>query len=76
MQVGAEIIWNLILTLFVPVAILVVRGLNSRIEKAEDTIAKTREDYITKTEVREDMRQLMNAINRLDAKIDSYMKKS
>jgi uncharacterized small protein (DUF1192 family) len=76
MQVGAEIIWNLILTLFVPVAILLVREINARMAKLEDTLARTREDYITKTEVREDMRQLMDAINRLDAKIDSYMKKS
>ena len=76
MDMNATFIWDVILAIFIPVAILVVRGLNTRLEKTEDLLARTREEYITKIEVREDMKQLMDAINRLDAKIDSYMKKS
>ena len=75
MEMSATFIWDVILAIFIPVAILVVRGLNTRLEKTEDLLARTREEYITKIEVREDMKQLMDAINRLDAKIDSYMKK-
>ncbi len=76
MEMNATFIWDVILAIFIPVAILVVRGISSRLEKTEDLLARTREEYITKIEVREDMKQLMDAINRLDAKIDSYMKKS
>ncbi len=74
MEMNATFIWDVILAIFIPVAILVVRGISSRLEKTEDLLARTREEYITKIEVREDMKQLMDAINRLDAKIDSYMK--
>jgi len=73
---NATFIWDVILAIFIPVAILVVRGMSNRLEKTEDLLARTREEYMTKIEVREDMKQLMDAINRLDAKIDSYMKKS
>jgi hypothetical protein len=76
MEMNATFIWDVILAIFIPVAILVVRGMSTRLEKTEDLLARTREEYITKIEVREDMKQLMDAINRLDAKIDSYMKKS
>jgi hypothetical protein len=74
MEMNATFIWDVILAIFIPVAILVVRGMSNRLEKTEDLLARTREEYITKIEVREDMKQLMDAINRLDAKIDSYMK--
>ncbi len=76
MEMNATFIWDVILAIFIPVAILVVRGMSTRLEKTEDLLARTREEYITKIEVREDMKQLMDAINRLDAKIDSYMKNS
>jgi len=76
MEVNATFIWDVILAIFIPVGILVVRGISARLEKTEDLLARTREEYITKIEVREDMKQLMDALNRLDAKIDSYMKKS
>ncbi len=76
MEMNATFIWDVILAIFIPVAILVVRGMSNRLEKTEDLLARTREEYMTKIEVREDMKQLMDAINRLDAKIDSYMKKS
>ncbi len=75
MEMNATFIWDVILAIFIPVAILVVRGMSNRLEKTEDLLARTREEYMTKIEVREDMKQLMDAINRLDAKIDSYMKK-
>jgi len=74
MEMNATFIWDVILAIFIPVGILVVRGISNRLEKTEDLLARTREEYITKIEVREDMKQLMDAINRLDAKIDSYMK--
>ena len=34
---------------------------------------RTREDYATKSELRDDMRNVMDALNRLDAKLDKLM---
>jgi hypothetical protein len=62
MEVNATFIWDVILAIFIPVGILVVRGISARLEKTEDLLARTREEYITKIEVREDMKQLMDAL--------------
>ena len=41
--------------------------------RLEILLNRTREDYATKTELRDDMRDVMDALNRLDAKLDKLM---
>ena len=68
-------IWDAILSVFVPVAIIVVRSLSSRLEKTEDLMARTREEYATKYEMTNNMNNMMAAMRRLEDKIDSLLKK-
>ena len=42
-------------------------------KRLEILLNRTREDYATKADVREDMRDVMDALNRLDAKLDKLM---
>ena len=42
-------------------------------KRLEILLNRTREDYATKSDVREDMRDVMDALNRLDAKLDKLM---
>jgi RNase P/RNase MRP subunit p30 len=42
-------------------------------KRLEILLNKTREDYATKHDLREDMRNVMEALNRLDAKLDKLM---
>lgn len=42
-------------------------------KRLEILLNRTREDYATKTELRDDMRDVMDALNRLDAKLDKLM---
>ena len=42
-------------------------------KRLEILLNRTREDYATRTELRDDMRDVMDALNRLDAKLDKLM---
>ena len=42
-------------------------------KRLEILLNKTREEYATKHDLREDMRNVMDALNRLDAKLDKLM---
>lgn len=65
-----DVLWNVILSLLVPIAIWVVRGLNAKLEKIDDLVARTREEYATKYEMRQQMTLLMEAMHRLEDKLD------
>ena len=74
MEMDSGMIWDAILSVFVPVAIIVVRSLSSRLEKTEDMLARTREEYATKIEMTNNMNNMMAAMRRLEDKIDSLLK--
>ena len=42
-------------------------------KRLEILLNRTREEYATKHELRDDMRNVMEALNRLDAKLDKLM---
>ena len=75
MEMDNGMIWDAILSVFVPVAIIVVRSLSSRLEKTEDMLARTREEYATKIEMTNNMNNMMAAMRRLEDKIHELIKK-
>jgi uncharacterized membrane protein YhiD involved in acid resistance len=75
MEMDSGMIWDAILSVFVPVAIIVVRSLSSRLEKMEDLLARTREEYATKYEMTNNTANMMAAMRRLEDKIDELIKK-
>jgi len=48
-------------------------GLNSELKRLSILLNRTREDYATKTELRDDMNRLMEALHRLEDKIDKVL---
>jgi hypothetical protein len=50
-----------------------VTRMSNEQKRLEILLNRTREDYATKADVREDMRDVMDALNRLDAKLDKLM---
>jgi hypothetical protein len=50
-----------------------VNRMSDEQKRLEILLNRTREDYATKFELREDMRDVMEALNRLDAKLDKLM---
>ena len=50
-----------------------VNRMSDEQKRLEILLNRTREEYATKFELREDMRDVMEALNRLDAKLDKLM---
>jgi len=48
-------------------------SLNSELKRLSILLNRTREDYATKNELREDMRQVMDALHRVEDKIDKVL---
>ena len=53
-----------------------VNRMSDEQKRLEILLNRTREDYATKFELREDMRDVMEALNRLDAKLDKLMSRN
>ena len=48
-------------------------SLNNELKRLSILLNRTREDYATKNELREDMRQVMDALHRVEDKIDKVL---
>ncbi len=48
-------------------------GLSNELKRLTILVNRTREDYATKTELRDDMDRLMEAIHRLEDKLDKVL---
>ena len=71
------LVWNVVLTGVVAVLGWMVQDKFAEIQRLGILLNKTREevarDHITRAEVREDMRQLMDRLERMDQKIDQLI---
>jgi hypothetical protein len=81
MTVGADIIWNVILTLVVGPIVWGLSNVNMRVDTAEAThnslwkaIAETRENiarsYVTRDDLHHDLDRIMQRFDRLEEKLD------
>ena len=75
MEINPILFWNGILTVVIAPAIWVFRGMFMEIKRLDILLNKTREDYATKSELRDDMRQVMEALHRLEDKLDKVLSK-
>ena len=48
-------------------------GMSKEVKRLEILLNKTREDYATKFELRDDMRQVMDALHRVEDKLDKVL---
>jgi len=51
-------------------------GLSNEVKRLSILLNRTREDYATKTELRDDMDRLMEALHRLEDKLDRVLQGS
>lgn len=74
MSASIEFIWNTILTLIVAPAAWALVYLNGKQEKLNTFVSATREDmaknYVTKTDLHNDLNRIMQRFDRLEEKID------
>ena len=70
MELDAMLFWNIILTMVIAPAFWAFRQMFTEVKRLQILLNKTREDYATKVELRDDMSRVMEALHRLEDKLD------
>ena len=70
MEMSSMMFWNILLTLVIAPALWTFRQLIAEVKRIDILLNRTREEYATKTELREDMRQINEALHRVEDKLD------
>ena len=73
MEINPILFWNGILTVVIAPAIWVFRGMFMEIKRLDILLNKTREEYAKRDDVKEDMHTLMDALQRLEDKLDNIL---
>jgi hypothetical protein len=75
-DISPVIFWNIVLTLIIAPAFWGFRSLVSELKRIDILLNKTREEYATRTELRDDMRQVMDALHRVEDKLDKALERT
>ncbi len=67
--------WNIILTLVIAPAVWAFRGLLQEVKRIDILLNKTREEYVSRDEMRNSMTQVMDALHRVEDKLDRVLSK-
>ena len=73
MEVNPILFWNGLLTLVIAPAIWVFRGMFMEVKRLDILLNKTREEYAKRDDVKEDMHDIMDAMKRLEDKLDKIL---
>jgi len=74
-EISPVIFWNVVLTLVIAPAIWMFRNLMGEVKRIDILLNRTREDYSTKQELREDMKMVSEALHRLEDKLDKVLER-
>ena len=75
MEIDPVIFWNVVLTLIIAPAVWAFRNMMAEIKRIDILMNRTREEYVTRSEVREDMSRVMEALHRVEDKLDRALNK-
>ena len=73
MEIDPIFFWNIILTMVIVPAAWIFNKLVQEVKRIQILLNKTREEYARKEDVKDDMYELMNAIRRLEDKLDKIL---
>ena len=73
--ISPVIFWNVVLTLVIAPAIWMFRNQMAEVKRIDILLNRTREDYSTKHELREDMKMVSDALYRLEDKLDKVLER-
>ena len=73
MEVNPILFWNGLLTLVIAPAIWVFRSVLMEMKRLDILLNKTREEYAKRDDVKEDMHVVMDALQRLEDKLDKIL---
>ena len=75
MDGDAMMFWNIVLTLVVAPALWAFKQLYGEVKRIQILLNLTRETYARRDDVREDMGQVMQHLNRIEDKLDNLLVK-
>tara|TARA_Y100000401_G_scaffold82065_1_gene67442 strand:+ start:19 stop:249 length:231 start_codon:yes stop_codon:yes gene_type:complete len=73
MEISPILFWNGVLTLVIAPAIWMFRSMLGEIKRLDILLNKTREEYAKRDDVKEDMHDIMDAMKRLEDKLDKIL---
>ena len=73
MEVNPILFWNGLLTLVIAPAIWVFRSVLMEVKRLDILLNKTREEYAKRDDFKEDMHTVMDALQRLEDKLDKIL---
>ena len=75
MEISPIIFWNVVLTLIIAPAFWTFRNLMQEVKRVDILLNRTREDYASRKELRDDMKQVVDALHRVEDKLDRVLSK-
>ena len=68
MEIDPVIFWNVILTLVIAPAIWTFRNMMIEVKRIDILLNRTREEYASRAELKDEMQHLMDALHRVEDK--------
>ena len=75
LELNSMIFWNVVLPLIIAPAIWHFRNLMQEVKRLDILLNRTREDYATRLEVRDDMQGVMDLLHRVEDKLDKVLER-
>tara|TARA_B100000424_G_scaffold265299_1_gene254747 strand:- start:424 stop:654 length:231 start_codon:yes stop_codon:yes gene_type:complete len=75
MEINPILFWNVILTIVIAPAFWAFRNLLNEVKRIDILLNRTREDYVTRSEMRDDMKVVVDALHRVEDKLDRVLSK-
>jgi|TARA_R100000664_G_C2759676_1_gene149688 hypothetical protein len=75
MEISPMIFWNIVLTLIIAPALWTFRALVGEVKRIDILLNKTREEYATRGDMHNEMQQVMEALHRLEDKLDRALQR-
>ena len=73
MEISPILFWNGLLTLVIAPSIWVFRSMFMEVKRLDILLNKTREEYAKRNDVKQDMHDIMDAMQRLEDKLDKIL---
>jgi len=73
MEINPVIFWNIVLTLIIAPAFWTFRTLMSEVKRIDILVNKTREEYASREDVKEEMKTVHEAMHRIEDKLDRIL---
>tara|TARA_R100001460_G_C3424956_1_gene161417 strand:+ start:290 stop:526 length:237 start_codon:yes stop_codon:yes gene_type:complete len=73
MEVDPVIFWNVILTLVIAPAIWTFRNMMIEVKRIDILLNRTREEYASRAELKDEMQNVMDALHRVEDKLDRVL---